>query len=148
MVVLFCFWLDLIFAVVSPSNSPYEPTNDDRFANSIVAIRPSDLSVEWSYRFLFHDDFIFDYRQPPVLFTMKDHHRGGQPFEFLIYVMPKIKFLNILKQLLNKICVLLFIFVVRSDWQHLLDRCQNRLRETCRLYPIVDIRPTRTGREL
>ena len=69
---------DLVFVpTTSPSPDYYggERTGDNRYANSIVALRASTGAVVWSFQTVHHDLWDYDNASPPALVTITHNGR-------------------------------------------------------------------------
>jgi quinoprotein glucose dehydrogenase len=69
---------DLIFVPTSSPSPDYyggERTGDNRYANSVVALRASTGKVVWHFQTVHHDLWDYDNASPPALFTIT---RNGQ----------------------------------------------------------------------
>jgi quinoprotein glucose dehydrogenase len=68
----------LVFVPTGSSSPDYfggERLGDDRYANSITALRGETGELVWSFQTVHHDLWDYDVASPPVLF---DVHRGGK----------------------------------------------------------------------
>jgi quinoprotein glucose dehydrogenase len=69
---------NLVFVPVGSASPDYyggERLGDNRYANSVVALRASTGQVVWSFQTVHHDLWDFDVATPPLLF---DIHRDGR----------------------------------------------------------------------
>lgn len=69
---------DLVFVPVGSASPDFfggERAGDDRWANSVVALRASTGALVWGFQVVHHDLFDYDVPAQPVLFTL---HRGGR----------------------------------------------------------------------
>lgn len=68
---------DLVFVPVGSASPDFyggERLGDNRYANSVVALRASTGALVWSFQVVHHDLWDYDVPAQPVLFTL---HRGG-----------------------------------------------------------------------
>jgi len=69
--------LDLVYVPVGSASPDFyggERLGDDRYANSVVALRASTGALVWAFQVVHHDLWDYDVPAQPVLFTL---HRGG-----------------------------------------------------------------------
>ncbi len=75
---------DMVFVPTGSASPDYyggERIGDNRYANSIVALRASTGKVVWSFQAVHHDLWDYDVASPPALVTLR---RGGKPVDVVL----------------------------------------------------------------
>lgn len=75
---------DMVFVPTGSASPDYyggERIGDNRYANSVVALRASTGKVVWSFQAVHHDLWDYDVASPPALVTLR---RGGRPTDVVL----------------------------------------------------------------